>query len=338
LPALWFAPFWGDAIHRALALALLGLAGFGLVILGRRGQVPAASLYGIYLVQLLLLAGLGVVSSFFAAVDVSRVFVLALFFAIPLAVLALRGGLREFSLVLMVPLLLLLPVPLPYSHPVTVRPLQIGFDAEQQAMVETLKKHTTQAARILWEDETSDVDRWTALLALTTERSYIGGLDPDPEIEYLTNGLTDQNLEDRPLQDWVDSALSDFCDRYNIGWIVARTAASQKRLDNWSVARLVATLPMRGRECKLYAIDRRFDYALQGHADLLHADDQRIVLGDVRPWRGCVVLSMHHIAGIKASPARVVVEPEIDPWDEIPRIRLRMEDPVARITLTWSRR
>jgi hypothetical protein len=50
------------------------------------------------------------------------------------------------------------------------------------------------------------------------------------------------------------------------------------------------------------------------------------------------VLSLHHIAGIKASPARVVVEPEIDPWDEIPRIRLRMEEPVARVTLTWSRR
>lgn len=338
LPALWFAPIWGDLLHRGMALSLLGFAVLGLVLLVRRNQLPGATLYGIYLLELVLLAGLGVVSSFFAAVDISRVFVLALFFAVPLSVFTLHACLRGGALLVIVPVIALLPIPMPYGLGPAITPLQIGFDAEQQAIVQAIKKETTQKARILWEDETADLDRWTALLSLVTDRAFIGGLDPDPEIEHLTNGLTDQVLGSRPLREWADSSLSEYCDRYNVGWIFARTAASKKRLESWPLARLVTRLPLHGEEGHLYAIDRRFSFTLVGHADLLHADDQRIVLGNVRPWQGRVVLSLHHIAGLKASPSRVIVEPEIDPLDAIPRVRLRIDEPVARVTLTWSRR
>ncbi len=336
--ALWSAEAWGDALHRCLAVSLLIFAVVGLRVLAGRGQSPAVWLFGIYLGQLLLLGALGVVSTLFIALETARIFVLALFFAVPLAVVVLHAGLGRLAILLALPALWLLPLPLPLGLREPVQPFQLGFSSEQRAILDVLRNQTTGAARILWEDRQGDAGRWTALLALTTGRSYIGGLDPDPEIEHLTNGLVDQVLAGRPLREWSDSELANYCDRYNVGWVVAWTPASRKRLESWSAIRPLARLPLAGTEGRLYAVDRRFAWALVGQAELLSADDQRIVLSDLRPWQGRVVLALHHVAGLQASPGRVIVEPEIDPRDPIPRVRLLMHEPVARVTLTWSRR
>ena len=42
------------------------------------------------------------------------------------------------------------------------------------------------------------------------------------------------------------------------------------------------------------------------------------------PEDGKVVLSLHYQAGMKALPARVQVEREIDPYDPIPLVRLKV--------------
>lgn len=334
--ALWNAPVWGDATSRAVALALLGLSVAGLVVLGRRGQGAAAALFGVYLGELLVIAGLGVLATLFIALDTSRVLVLAVFFAVPLGVVALHAAWRG-CLVLAVPLLWLLPVALPGGLREPVAPLQVGFTPEQAAIVAALRERTTPTARILWEDRPAEPG-WTALLALTTGRPFIGGLDPEPRIEHLTNGLSDGRLCGRPIAESGDSDLADYCDRYNVGWVVAWTPAARRRLEAWPAIRPLTTLALGGVEGRLYAVERRHGYALVGHAELLHADDERIVLGDVRPWQGRVVVSLHHVAGLRATPARVKVEAEIDPRDAIPRVRLRIDEPVARVTLTWSRR
>lgn len=331
--ALWNAPTWGDVPHRVLALALLTLAGIAVPLLAQRGKLPGASLFGLYLVELIVLGSMGILSSHFAALDSPRVFVLALAFAIPLAVFTLHTALRLGCLVLIVPALWLLP--LPHALRSLPEPFQIGPDEAQRQLVTTLQHATTEHARILWEDRIRDPHRWTAFLPLWTGRAFIGGLDPEPEIEHLATGLNDQGLAGRPLREWSDTQLANYCDRYNVGWIVAWTAATQRRLDAWPGVRRVTNLGDAGR---LYAVDRRPTYALVGQAELLHADAERIVLGDVQPWQGRVVLSMHHIAGLRATPARVRIEAEIDPGDPVPRVRLLMDEPVARVTITWSRR
>jgi hypothetical protein len=336
--ALWTAPFWGDMPHRALALALLVLALPALPYLVTRRRRPAACLFGIYITELIVLAILGVTSAPFGAMETSRVFVLALFFAVPLAVVVLHATLGPGCLAVAVASLWLLPIPLPHALRAPTRPLQVGPDTEQAAIIEALRGATTSEARILWEDCPCELNRWTALLPLWTGRPFIGGLDPDPEIEHLTTGLNDQVLAGRALREWSDSQLASYCDRYNVGWVVAWNPETRRRFDSWPAARPLTTFPRAGIEGQLYVIDRRPSFALIGSAELLHADDQRIVLGDVRPWQGVVVLSLHHVAGLKATPARVRVEPEIDPSDPVPRVRLRIDEPVARVTLTWSRR
>ena len=53
---------------------------------------------------------------------------------------------------------------------------------------------------------------------------------------------------------------------------------------------------------------------------------------------GKVILCFHYQAGLQASPSRVTIEPYTDPFDPIPFIRLRVSEPVARVTLTWDGR
>jgi hypothetical protein len=46
------------------------------------------------------------------------------------------------------------------------------------------------------------------------------------------------------------------------------------------------------------------------------------------------VLSLRYQAGLKALPARVQVEREIDSFDPIPLVRLKLPAPVTRVTPT----
>jgi hypothetical protein len=67
-------------------------------------------------------------------------------------------------------------------------------------------------------------------------------------------------------------------------------------------------------------------------------EPQRVVLTDVVPEDGVVVVSLHYHHGWRVRPGWVDVEREPDPYDPIPFLRLRMPGPVARVTLVWDGR
>src|SRR5262249_37666273 len=89
------------------------------------------------------------------------------------------------------------------------RPLEIGLGEWRQGVVEAVRRHTTDQARILWEDERSGrlESHWSALLPVLTGRVFLGGIDPDAGIEHATSGLVDQALAGRPLREWGDAEL-----------------------------------------------------------------------------------------------------------------------------------
>jgi hypothetical protein len=217
--------------------------------------------------------------------------------------------------------------------------LRIGLDDGQRALVNALTAETDASARILWEDR-RDADgdsHWTALLPLLTGRAFVGGLDADAGIEHTAAGLCDGALVGEPLRSWTDADLRDYCERYNIGWVVARSAAARARFAAWPDAEPVQTLSAE-EHVSLFRVRRRHSFARIGAARWLHADGQQIVLGDVVPCNGEVVLSLHYQAGLRAAPRRVRVEPGLDKNDAIPFVRLIVEEPVARVTLFWDKR
>jgi hypothetical protein len=220
-------------------------------------------------------------------------------------------------------------------------PLPLGLTPAQEQMVEELRARTTQEARILWEDRprVERAVRWAALLPLLTERHFVGGLDPEASIEHTADGLTGQGLGGRPLGEWSDAELEDYCWRYNIGWVVCWSPTAVHRFERWSQGARRA-LTFEAGQGVLFELKRPRSYVLKGKATWLKAEVDRIALGDVEPVELSpgefgVVLSLHYQEGLTVSPSRVRIERERD--DPIPLIRLRVDAPVARVTVTWER-
>jgi hypothetical protein len=231
--------------------------------------------------------------------------------------------------------------PLARALGLTAQPLRIGFTADQRELIAALQQHTTPTARILWDETPGSADcwNWSALLPLLTERAYLGGLDPEAGVAHSHCALCSRQLTGRNLSDWSDAELANFCQWYNVGWVVARTPATVDRWGRCTFARPVAQLREQDRPVVIYALDRPHSFILSGTATWETADIRRITLTNVIPNpEGVVELSLHTLDGLRVFPSYVRLEPNKDPTgrDPIDHIRLRMPGPVPRITLVWN--
>jgi hypothetical protein len=351
---VWQAPLWCTPTDRAFACFLAGAGLWGLVQANQTVCRAKARLFGMSAFGFLALAVGGIASEAVGRFGTAQLLVPGLLLTTVPAAFGLAGVLgfvRRWTGVGGVGLVLAgavtaFAVFVPSQTAVWEsrlrgpEPLRVGLDDDQEAVCQALREHTSADARVLWEDRgcTRQGSRWTALLPLLTERAFIGGLDPDAGIEHAAASLTDQGLAGRPLDGWTDADLRDYCARYNVGWVVCWSETARKRFAGWPDAEPVADL-RDGGPGTLFRVKRQASYTLSGSARWLRADANAIVLGDVTPPRDghVVVLSLHYQAGLTAAPARVTVEPEIDPNDPIPFVRLRMDEPAARVTLSRPR-
>jgi hypothetical protein len=356
----WEAPLWGGPVDRAFALLLLGSAAVGVLLYNEACQRATARLLGLGWAGFVALALLGIAWEPLGEVGAAQLLVPGLLFATVPAAHALAGGssgLTRWTATPLAPLVLLggalglawLAAPEDVAgwaeglrQP---RPLEVGLGPHRTALVEALREQTGDDARALWEDRPLDRlgSRWTALLPLLTGRAFVGGLGPDANIEHASGGLVDQHLGGRPLREWGDAELHDYCRRYNIGWVVCWSPAARERFGRWAKAAPAVELP--GEEgAWLFRLKRRPSYALSGSVRWRSADARRILLSDAVPERlpgdeeGQVLLSLHYQEGMRVTPARVRLERAIGPQDAIPFVRLRFTEPVGRVMITWDPR
>jgi hypothetical protein len=348
---IWSASLWGEPADRALILLLLAGGALGVWILNETRQRAAARLVGLGAAGLLALAAGGIVWRPLSRLGSEQLLVPALWFATLPAVYAIGMAIQLVERLAGTPtrgamvgcwlVVVAMVGGRHYLSPWAARclrssPLQIGLSEDAQAVIETLRTRTSPEARILWEDqvEPRDTARWTSLLPVLTGRTFLGGLDPESCIEHSYASLVDQALAGRPIREWTNGELEEFCRRYNLGWAVARSPAAIERFRHWDGT--TDSIPLAdGRQGCLFTLRPR-SFFLRGKGRLLSTDSRRITLADVVPEDGKVVLSFHYQASIQASPSRVLVERETDPYDPIPLIRLRVPGPVARVTLTWE--
>lgn len=353
LRSFWDAPLWGGVADRALALFLFAAALSGLVMFNQSKARVAARLLGIGSAGLLVLSLVGIAWEPAGRFGAIALLVPALFFAVLPAAYAWQGAggwlhrhtgchvRTTLALSVLASLAIWASWPALTSFAQRCRgpaPLAVGLSAERQTLTATLAQCTTPEARILWEDRPGSASRWTALLPLMTGRSFLGGLDPEATIEYGGSARFAENrLAGRPLQEWADADLKEFCDKYNLGWVVCWTPAAQARFRAWSVAECVTVLSDDGQKGCLFALRRPRSFVLKGQGRWVSADCRHIVLSDVRPDAdGKVVLSLHYQAGMEVTPSRVRLEKDLDPRDPIPFVRLRIPDAVTRVTLSWE--
>jgi len=232
----------------------------------------------------------------------------------------------------------LFPDRVPVEWRINAEPFQLGFSAEQQRFVQFLNHRTGPAARILIED--GDTVRtgwnWTALLPAYTERSYLGGLDPEGGIEHLTCGMKQGKLLNRPFEEWPSAERAAFCERYNVGWVICRSEAAVEFWVTEPMAREIGRFDD-GGEVVVYELERPHSFVRSGGGIVERADSERIVLRDLVPDdQGYVRLSFHFQRELRATPLTVMVEADPDSSDPVPLMRLRLPGPVSRVTLRWQ--
>ena len=115
-----------------------------------------------------------------------------------------------------------------------------------------------------------------------------------------------------------------------------RSPAVIERFERWPAAEKVQRL-VDDETGWLFAVKRTPTFALKGEAELLSADGQYIMLGNVVPKNGEVILSLHYQAGMRASPGRVQIERATSGDDDIGFVRLRLATTAKFVTLTWER-
>lgn len=351
---VWSAAVWGSAADRNFGLALIALGVVGAVCFNQTQQRPAARTLTLGSLGLFALALAGLIWEPVGRIGTAELVAPALWFSVPLAVYAVvcfayrlgvwvgapwRGGLI-LTICAAAAAVATRDVTLPFAESYSqTRPLVIGLSTDQSATVQALETATTRDARILWEDHRSENpvrSHWPALLATLTDRVYIGGLDPNGSIEHSDASLVDGVLAKKPMDQWSDSDLDDFCRRYNVGWVVCWSKDAVTRWRAYS-GRKAETALAGGRDRVLFTLTPR-SYVLKGHARLTAADARQITLTDVVPEDGEVVLSLHYQSGMQASPSRVRIERQEDAFDPIDFIRLAVPAPVARVTLSWDGR
>jgi hypothetical protein len=353
---IWDAPIWGGPSHRALAMFLFASAAVGFVIWHRTRCRPAARLLGLGAIELLVLALLGIswepMGQMGAAIFLSP----ALWFAcLPAAHgwTQMIGWLARNGLGRLVLFLAALGLGAAICvgrgeckmmegcvlQAIRTEPLQFGLTPERQHLVATLEQYTTRNARILWEDRKLPrrMSRWSVMLPLLTDRWYLGGVDPDGALEISSISFLSESLERRKIADWSDRSLAEYCKRYDVGWVVAWSPSVIERFRRWSgVDREIAVKDdVAG---VLFALKPQGGgFVMKGRAEVVEMDTTHIALANVVPEGGEVVLNLHYIAGLRATPSRVQVDAEPSGQDPIGFIRLKMTDETQRLTLTWDR-
>jgi hypothetical protein len=218
-------------------------------------------------------------------------------------------------------------------------PLLLGLSPERSEFVNALRTMTTPGARILLEEDL-DQERpgwnWTALLARLTDRAYLGGLDSGACVEPMACSLKTRGLMNRRYEDLTDADLWAFANRYNVGWVACRSEAAATRWQQLPGTKMLGTF-RDGNPIVLIALDRKHSFFLTGTGNWERADRTRIVLSNVTPdANGTAAISLHYQPGMRVVPPSVLIEPEKDPFDPTPLVRLRFTGPVSRVTIVWQ--
>jgi hypothetical protein len=256
------------------------------------------------------------------------------------------------------------------------RPLVVGLTPEMKVMVAMLKANTDLSARILFEDqlrlhETTDPEsvHWTPLLPFLLRpdtRLFIGGLYQTAFIRHHEMAaFGDFKLGNRSIDAWPETELKQYCDMYNIGWVICWSPLSRFWFDRFKPATRVATLPrlsspdqpvsgnehewstmirlagidvarryMLGEEraYAVYRLDRPHTYFLRGRGRLTSVEPNRIELADVEPDGGVVVLSLHWLDTWRTDPP-TTIRPEPAPPDPVDFVRIELPGPIPRLVL-----
>lgn len=171
----------------------------------------------------------------------------------------------------------------------------------------------------------------TSLLQLRPRVPLLFGTSNTQELPSWSMG--NGGLGGRPMFDWSDEELNRIMERWNIGWVWALHTDCIQRLERLPGARPL-TAHLNG---VLFRLERRHRFILKGQGQWSVQSNGDVVLTDIVPDEGEVVLSLRYYRAWTVTPSHIVIEPEIDPYDPLPIVRLRLNGPTSRVVLHVGR-
>lgn len=200
-------------------------------------------------------------------------------------------------------------------------------------VVHRLRQHTTDDARILWE-ETKTNAAWAPLLPRMIDRFWVGSLGRAEQVllDPLQVRLVEGSLLSKPMEQWRISDLNALANDWNIGWVVAFHPESILRWKAHPSTEVVAELPNGGR---LFRLNRPFTYCKQGQAQWSFTAPRRLTLTNLVPENGHVVLSLHCHTTMRSMNNKAILEKWQQAFDSVPMLKIRLPGPMERLTIEW---
>jgi len=194
---------------------------------------------------------------------------------------------------------------------------------EQDKLLNWIRTRTTPEARILIEDSLHPQHIFwrahlPAILALLTQREYIGGPIPEAETKYAFVNFYSGILFRKKISDMDPSFLKTYLDLYNIRWIICFTPEAKSVFEQFPSRDIQKELTTGPFSC--YRLNRKGDFFLKGSGKV-RAGFNRFELSEVKPVGGEVILKYHWMEGLKTDPS-CQIEPFFYLDDPIGLIRI----------------
>lgn len=260
--------------------------------------------------------------------------------------------------------------------------LVVGYRPEMLALVESIRERTDLSGRIMLEDQlrlfeatAPESTHWTPLLpALLApeQRQFIGGLYHAAFIQHhKATSFGDFHLGGRILTDWSILDLSDYLDRYNVGWVIAWSPVTRFVFDRFPGASRIDEIPRfvtrglivpaaerqwqaiadrsgadlanrylreGGQNYVVYKLDRPRTYFLAGGGELVSSGPNRLEFRNVSPGPdGAALLSLHWHKTWQTDPP-CSLERVSMPGDPVDFVRIHLPSEVPSLVLENSYR
>jgi hypothetical protein len=223
---------------------------------------------------------------------------------------------------------LLTGLPANFWRPYTLPKLEEreGFSARGMALMEWLQENTDATGRILHEETNRKTHQYygthmPALIPYYTGRELAGSPAPHALLKHNFLRFIAGTLRGEPIQSVDAGTLSSYFSLYNVRWVLCWQRPTKRRFDHLPFAIRVAEFD----KFALYRIEIPPSYFLRGNGRV-EVRGHRIVLRDVEPADGVVVVKYHWLESLRTDPPRAI-EPFYVLDDPIPFISVKDPPP-----------
>ncbi len=188
--------------------------------------------------------------------------------------------------------------------------LSCSFPETIDDVFEWVKTNTDNKGRILLEDSEFDSGHQyygthlPALFPHYTQREYLSGPRPYPPFYQGVASFTSGTLFNREIESFSLKELEDYCDLYNIKWVICWSEETIKHFEKYPSFFINKTVI---NKFYMYEIKREASFFLKGSGEV-KSEVNRLQLNNVEAEEGEIIIKYHWMNNFKTNPPLQIEE------------------------------